>query len=686
MKRLLFPIFSAALALGAQAQTRVTPELLWQIARISDDRVSPDGVSVVFGVTQYDLAANRGNRDLYVMRLPSLNPKGKEALKMGSPIRLTNTPEGEQNARWRPDGKRIGFLSAKSGSMQLWEVNPDGSGLAQISEFEGGVANFDYSPDGKHISFTQDVKLDQTVADVYPDLPKADARIIDDLLYRHWDSWHDFAYSHVFYADYQDGKVSNPVDIMAGERFDCPLQPHGGGEHITWSRDGQQIAYTSKKKNGKEAAFSTNADIYLYDLASKSTQNITEGMMGYDVEPLYSPDGTKLAWLSMERDGYEADRNRIFIADFKGGTKMELTKGFDQNAGHLSWSRDGSKIYFISDVRGTQQVYQAEIKGGKISPVSEGRHNYNSIAQAGDLLVGQQCNISYPTELWTIDPQTGKQSPLTHFNDALLKEVTWGGVRERIVKTSDGKDLLAWVIYPPNFDPAKKYPTLLYCQGGPQSQVSQFFSYRWNFQLMANNGYIVIAPNRRGLPGFGQAWNEEISGDWGGQAIRDYLSTIDDLAKEPYVDKERLGAVGASYGGYSVYQLAGVHNKRFKTFIAHCGLFNLESWYPSTEEMFFADWDLKGPYWKNPAPKSYAQFSPQKFVQNWDTPILVIHGEKDFRVPVSEGMQAFGVAQMKDIPSRFLYFPEEGHWVMGPQNSVLWHRVFFDWLGRTLKP
>lgn len=685
MKRWLTLSVAAACALAVQGQKALTPELLWQISRISDERVSPEGNAVLFGITQYDLKENKGNRDLYLIRLPQLNPKGKEALKAGQLVRLTNTPEGEQNARWRPDGKKIGYLSAKSGSMQLWEVNPDGTGAAQLSEIEGGISNFDYSPDGKHISYSQDVKLDNTVADVYPDLPKANARIIDDLMYRHWSDWHDFAYSHVFYTTYQEGRVTGGKDIMPGERFDSPLVPFGGGEHIAWSPDGKTIAYTSKKKQGKEYAFSTNSDIYLYDLATGKTSNMTEGMMGYDVEANYSPDGSMIAWLSMERDGFEADRNRIFVQDLKSGKKTELTKGFDQSAGHLSWSKDGSTLYFISGIKGTEQVYSVDVKTAKIIAVTEGVHNYGSVAQAGELLVGQQASMSYPTELWTIDPKTGKQTPLTHINEALLKGVTWGGVRARSTKTTDGKEMLSWVIYPPDFDPNKKYPTLLYCQGGPQSAVSQFFSYRWNFQLMAANGYIVVAPNRRGLPGFGQDWNDQISGDWGGQAIKDYLSAIDDVSKEPYVDKDKLGAVGASYGGYSVYMLAGVHQKRFKTFIAHCGLFNLESWYPSTEEMFFAKWDMGGAYWEQPAPKSYSQFSPHNFVQNWDTPILVIHGEKDFRVPVTEGMQAFGAAQIKGIPSRFLYFPEEGHWVMGPQNGVLWHRVFFEWLGRSLK-
>jgi dipeptidyl aminopeptidase/acylaminoacyl peptidase len=678
-------MLATAFVSAIKAQTLLSPELLWKITRISDERVSPDGTTILFGATDYVLSENKGYRDLYLVRMPTPNPKGKEVVKSGAVQRITQTPENEQNARWRPDGKKIGYLSSKSGSMQLWEMNPDGSGATQRSNIEGGISNFDYAPDGRHFSFSQDVKLDNTVQDLYPDLPKANARIIDDLMYRHWSDWHDFAYSHVFFAKLDTGISTQATDIMTGERFDSPLNPHGGGEHIAWTHDGKQIAYTCKKLNGKEYALSTNSDIYLYDIATGKTQNLTQGMMGYDVEPAFSPDGKHMAWLSMERDGFEADRNRIFILELASGKKTELTKGFDQSAAHLNWSKDGSTLYFISGVRGTEQVYAVDAKTAKITRLSEGTHNYNSIVQAGDMLVGTQCSMSYPVELWTLDPRTGRQAPLTRMNEGTLKDVQWGDVKERIVKTTDGKDMLAWVIYPPNFDPSKKYPALLYCQGGPQSQVSQFFSYRWNFQLMAANGYIVIAPNRRGLPGFGQAWNDAISGDWGGQPMKDYLSAVDDLTKESYVDKDKLGCVGASYGGYSVYMLAGMHQKRFKTFISHCGLFNLESWYPSTEEMFFAKWDMKGGYWEKPQPKSYAQFSPHNLVGNWDTPMLVIHGEKDFRVPVSEGMQAFGAAQLQGIPSRFLYFPEEGHWVLGAQNGILWHRVFFDWLGRSLK-
>lgn len=685
MKRFLAITAGLALALASQAQDLLTPELLWKIGRISEVEVSPDGTTLLFGVTYYDLAVNKGNRDLYMMRLRTPGDKGKNAMKSGSAGKITQTPESEYNAVWRPDGQKIGYLSAKSGDMQFWEMNPDGSGATQVTTVEGGISNFAYAPDGKHVSYTRDVKLDQTVNEVYADLPLAKARVTDDLMYRHWNAWHDYAYSHLFIADYASGAVSNEKDLMPGERHDCPLPPMGGGEQIGWSPDGRYIAYTSKKTaDNREFALSTNSNIYLYDISTGETSTIADAQKGYDQEPVFSPDGKTIAWLSMERDGFESDCKRILLYNTVEGTGRELLKRGDISAENLCWSTDGKSIYFTADTKGTVQVFNIEVASGKVRQITDGQHNWGSVQPAAGMLVGDLTSMSYPTELYSIDPNTGSQARLTTINQELLKSIQWGDVKSRTVKTSDGKDMLAWVIYPPDFDPNKKYPTLLYCQGGPQSAVSQFFSYRWNFQLMAANGYIVIAPNRRGLPGFGEAWNDDISGDWGGQAIKDYLAATDDIRKEAYVDGARMGAVGASYGGYSVYYLAGHHQKRFKTFIAHCGLFNLESWYGSTEEMFFANWDMKGAYYAKPQPKSYAEFSPHKFVQNWDTPILVIHGEKDFRVPVTEGMQAFNNAKLRGLKSRFLYFPEEGHWVMGPQNGVLWHREFFRWLKETL--
>ncbi|WNJ19467.1 S9 family peptidase [Pontibacter sp. G13] len=675
MKRLL--IAASALfvgALHAQPSDVLTPEKLWELGRVSLDDVSADGQHVIYGVSSYELSENKGNRDLYVIPAE------------GGKVRKITAFEGsEYNSRIHPAGNKIGFLSRESGSTQLWEMNLDGSDKHQVSHIEGGVTGFEYAPSGDRVLFTKVVKLDQTVQDIYPDLPHADARIIDDLMYRHWDEWHDYSYSHIFVSDYEDGELTGELkDIMEGERFDAPLNPFGGIEQIAFSPNGYFIAYTSKKVSGKEYATSTDSDIYLYDVQGDKTTNLTDGMDGYDMEPVFSPNGQLIAWNSMETPGFESDRNRIFVMNLSGGDKRELTVGLDRDANHPHWSQDGETIYCLTGEQATYQLASINVETADFSMMTSGDHNYTSFGVTEKGLVASRMDMSTPTELFFVDKK-GESAQITFTNEAMLKSLKMGNIEKRMIETTDGEQMLTWVIYPPNFDPKKKYPTLLYCQGGPQSAVSQFFSYRWNFQLMAANDYIIVAPNRRGLPSFGRKWNDEISGDWGGQAMEDYLSAIDAVAEEDFVDNDNLGAIGASYGGYSVYWLAGNHDKRFKTFISHCGLFNLESWYATTEELFFANQDIGGAYWEVKPNPSYKLHSPHLYVGNWDSPILVIHGEKDFRVPVGEGMQAFNAAQIQDIPSRFLYFPNEGHWVLSPQNGVLWHRVFFEWLDQWLK-
>ncbi len=670
----------------ACAEQRVTPELLLQLGRVSDPQPSPDGRQVVFGVTRYDREANKGFRALYAL-----------SIRGGKPIRLTDSDANASGGRWRPDGERIGFLFGPADSPQLWEMRPDGTGKKQVTRIEGGIGNQLYSPNGGFISFTRSVKLDQTVAETFADLPKAEARIIDQLMFRHWDSWRDGTYRHLFVAPYSSGEVTGPpIDVMAGERFDTPLRPFGGVEQIDWSPDGTRIAYTCKKLHGNAYATSTNSDVYVYDLRTGQTKNVSQGNPGYDVEPRFSPDGKALLWLSMRTPGYEADRQRLIFLDLETGTQKELAEGFDQNVTHPAWAAKGSKIYFVSGTRATKQIYAVEAGDLAsssdplpIRPLTIGEHDYTSLevvpSTQPPVLIGTRMSISIPPEVFRIESESGKETQLTFTNKLAWDRVALGTVAKRMVRTSDGKDMLVWVIYPPGFDPTEKYPALLYCQGGPQIAVSQFFSYRWNFQLMAANGYIVVAPNRRGLPGFGEDWNAQISGDWGGQAMRDYLSAIDALSAEPYVDQKRLGAVGASFGGYSVFWLAGNHEGRFQAFVSHDGVYNLESMYGSTEEIFFVNHDMEGPYWKEPTPRSYRDFSPHRFVANWDTPILIIHGELDFRVPVAESLQAFTAAQLRGIPSRLLYFPKENHWVLAPQNSILWNRVFFRWLDQYLK-
>ncbi len=653
----------------------MTPEALWAFGRVSGQEVSPDGKTVLFGITYYSIEQNKGNRDLYTIGVDGQNLK-----------QITKTCKGEYNAVWRPDGKKIGFITAESGSAQLWEMTPDGSDRKQISHIDGGITGFKYAPDQSKILFTKEVPKENKFAYLYQGLPKATGRVIDDLMYRHWDEWVD-TYSHVFVADYDGEKVWNEKDILEGEPYQAPLKPFGGIEQVDWSADSKAIAYTCKKLTGKAATLSTNSDIYLYHLDTGVTENLSEGNMGFDVAPLFSPDGKYVAWESMEREGYESDQNRLFIMNLETKERIYATEGFDQNVGGLVWSDDSKAIYFVSDWHGTFQIYRYNLKKKNIDKLTEGMHDYKSIALAGDKLIAARNSMSMPTELYAVKIKDGSATQLTFTNKELLDKLTMGKVEERWMKTKDGKDMLTIVIYPPHFDPNKKYPTLLYCKGGPQGPLSQNFHYRWNYQLMAANGYIIVAPNRRGVSGFGQAWQEQISGDYHGKSMGDYLTAIDEMAKEPFVDENRLGAVGASAGGYAVYYLAGIHNGRFKAFIAHDGIFNEEAQYLETEEMWFENWDKGGPYWDKDnkvAQEAYAH-SPHKFVQNWDTPILIIHGQKDYRVVFTQGMTAFNAAALRDVPAEFLYFPDENHWVLQPQNAILWQRVFFDWLDKWLK-
>ena len=654
----------------------MTPEVLWSFGRLGGAQVSPDGSTVLYTVTYYNIEENKSYRDIYTIPVAG-----------GEAKNITNTASNEYNVVWRPDGKKIGYLSSASGSVQLWEMNPDGSNKQQVSEIDGGIFGFQYAPDLSKIYYLQTVKLDNDIHDLFPDLPKANARLETDIMYRHWDTWHDYTYNHIFIADYSDGKVGEGKDIMAGERFDSPMKPFGGTEQIVWSPDSKTLAYVCKKKVGREYAVSTNSDIYLYDVVSGETSNFTEGMMGYDQNPVYSPDGKYLAWESMERDGYEADKNRLFVADLETGEKKDYSANFDQNAASLSWSADSKSIYFISDIHATDEIYKLELADNSIVRLTDGVHNYQSAVPVGNQLLAQKVSMSQPAELYLVDPANGKDKALTTVNKGILDQLTMGKVEKRWMETTDGKQMAVWVIYPPHFDPNKKYPTLLYNQGGPQGTVSQFWSYRWNFQMMAANDYIIVAPNRRGLPGFGQEWNEQISKDYGGQNIKDLLTAIDEMAKEPFVDETKLGAVGASYGGFSVMYLAGNHEKRFKAFIAHDGIFNFEHMYTTTEEMWFVNFDYGGAYWDkdNAAAQRSYSFSPHKFVQNWDTPILIVQGEKDYRVPAEQGMAAFNAAVLRGVPAQMLYLPEENHWVLQPQNGILWQRVFFNWLDKWLK-
>lgn len=651
-------------------------DVLEALGRVSGPAVSPDGKKVLYNVSYESVEQNKSNNDLYVKNIDGTDS-----------VRLTKTAKSEGGAAWIENGEKIAFLYAdEAGVPQLWVMNADGSGRKCVSSLENGVEGFKFSPDSKKVVLVSSVKYSREAKDVYSDLPEATGRIIDDLMYKHWDQWTKDI-PHPFVGDFTGDKVENVEDIMASEPYECPMRPFGGVEAFAWSPDSKSLVYSSRKKTGLEYAVSTNSDLYLYTLEDKSTRNLTEGMMGYDTNPAFSPDGTKLAWLSMEHDGYESDKNRIFIMDMATGEKTDLTSDWDYTASEIAWNTDGKSIYFIAAYQGVTPIFSVDVATKKVKTVADGVCDYVSLCPAdANTLVSMYHSFTAPNEVCVI--KDGKVSKITAVNDALLASVDMPDVVKRQIPTTDGKMMTTWVLYPPKFDPSKKYPAILYCQGGPQQAVSQFWSYRWNLALMASQGYIVIAPNRRGLPGFGTEWNAQISKDYPGQNMKDYLSAVDDMKKEAYVDAEHIGAVGASYGGYSVYWLAGNHEGRFACLIAHAGIFNIETQYLETEEMWFANWDMGGAYWdkdNKAAQNTFANGSPHRFVDKWTAPILITHGEYDFRILASQGEMAFNAARLRGVPAEMLIFPDENHWILKPQNAVLWQRVFFRWLDKWLK-
>lgn len=655
---------------------RYTSEALQAFGRVGAPVLSPDGSKILYGISYESLEQNRSNNCLYEMNADGSDNK-----------RLTDTPVSENGAVWIDGGERIAFMSPVDGKSQLWVMNADGSGRKAVSSVEGGIQGFLFSPDGKRVAMIGTVKYSRTAQDVYPDLPKATGRIIDDLMYKHWDEWVT-EIPHPLIGAFDGTSVTDVTDIMADEPFEAPMKPFGGIESFAWTADSNGLVYVSRKKTGKDYALSTNSDLYLYSLDTKETVNLTEGMTGYDTNPVFSPDGSKLAWLSMEHDGYESDQNRIFVLDMATGTKTNLTDNWDYTADGIAWNPDGKSIYFIAPKGGVTPVFSIDVESHEVCEVAAGRYDYAALAPAPDnVLITMRHSMIQPNELIRVEAD-GTIRQISDVNTELLAQLDMPTVDSVLVPCTNGELMTTWVLYPPQFDPSKKYPAILYCQGGPQSAVSQFFSYRWNVALMAANGYIVICPNRHGVPGFGTAWNAQISGDYPGQNMNDYLSAVDFMKEKPYVDGDRIGAVGASYGGFSVYWLAGHHEGRFAALIAHAGIFNLESQYLETEEMWFANWDLGGPFWAKDnavAQRTFAS-SPHRFVDRWDTPILITHGEYDFRILANQGMMAFNAARLRDVPAEMLIFPDENHWILKPQNSELWQRVFFRWLDRWLKP
>ena len=689
------------------ASDQMTPEALWAMGRIGSYAVAPDGKTLVYQVSYYSVKENKSHTMLYVQPLKA----GKTIAKA---VALTQDSKSESDPAWIEGGKKIAFL--RDG--QVWKMNADGTNRVKVTDSKIDIEGFLFSPDGSKVILIKSLPYHGSIQKNPDDLPKATGRLVTDLNYRHWDHYVE-TIPHPFVANVNGDKADDGVDILDKQPYECPMAPFGGIEQLAWSPDSKQIAYTCRKKEGVAYAISTDADIYLYNVATRATRNLCkpEGyqepkidptktmrdqavnhqagdmQVGYDVNPKFSPDGKYIAWQSMKNDGYESDRNRLCIMDLATGKKSYVTEKFDSNVDDYIWNSDSRTLYFLGCWHACVNIYQTDLNGS-VKQLTDGWHDFGSLKLlAPGKLIATRHSMTDPDDIYQVNINKAEKKSvavrLTAENDHILDQLAKPTVQQRWVKTTDGKQELVWIILPPHFDANKKYPTLLYCEGGPQSPVSQFWSYRWNFSIMAAHGYVIVAPNRRGLPGFGSKWNEEISGDWTGQCMKDYLSAIDDAtANLPYVDKDRLGCVGASFGGFSVYYLAGHHDKRFKCFIAHDGAFNLESMYTDTEEDWFSNWEYDDAYWNKDmtanAKRTYDN-SPHKFVDKWDTPILCIHGEKDYRINANQGMGAFNAARMRGIPAELLIFPDENHWVLKPQNGILWQRTFFNWLDRWLK-
>ena len=635
--RKLFTLALIITALTSSAQQRLTPELLWKLGRLSTPSLSKDKQHVYYNVNTPDVDSNKFNK-------------------------------------------------------QGWMIPVNGGTAIPVNNLDSAVVNEKIAPGGNYIISDSPTKVTNVAGkDFYKDLPRSDVQIYTSLNYRAWDKWQNGAFNHIFLAPYSNGKAGEKKDITKDEPYDNPAKEDVGNADYVWHPDGKHIVYVAEKKLGTPLVLSTNTDLYSYDISTGKTENLTVTNKGADASPAFNANG-KLAWIRTTNEFYFADKQDLVVAN--GATVVNLTHHRDDiHVTSFKWSEDGKHLYFIAPINGTLQLFEVDDIGltkklPSIRQITKGDFDVSAVVgQSGNKLVVTRNDMNHAPELYTVDLAGGAMQQLSHVNDATYNNIVICKTERRWVKTTDSKQMLVWVIYPPDFDASKKYPTLLYCQGGPQVPLTQGYSFRWNYQLIASQGYIIVAPNRRGMPGHGTRWNEEVSKDWGGQVLQDYLSAIDAVSKEAFVDKNRLGCIGASFGGYSAFALEGIHNGRFKTFIAHDGVFDFKSLYGTFDGMAFLNWELGGPYWdKNnkAAQRSYSQ-SPSNFVDKWNTPILIVQGGRDYRVPIEQGLQAFTAAQLRGIKSKLLYFPEENHWVLSPQNALVWQREFFGWLSETLK-
>jgi len=674
MKRwFLFTSLVLALVPVVWGQKRaITHDDFFNIQRVSDPRVSPDGQWIAYVVTEYDKPANTSNSDIWLV-----------SINGGQPRRLTDDPESDEHPRWSPDGETLAFTSSREGTPQIYLLTVATGEVRQVTTIAAGAGGAVWSPDGSSLAFTSDVfpELDGVEANAARlkeiEESKVKARIIDRLLYRHWNEWTHQTRSHVFLQPVAGGQAR---DVTPGD-YDTPPISLGGDQDYVFSPDGRQLCYV--KNADPVVAVSTNNDLFLVDLTTGAETRLTENPAN-DNYPRYSPNSRYLAYRAHQRAGFEADKYRLMLREVSSGVVTDLTGHYDRSVGEYLWAPGGESLYFNADDEGRMTIFHADLASGEVSPVTEGTYNTSlQITPDGQALVFLRQSMSVPPEIFKLDLMTGEETQLTHTNADLLSQLEMNPGEEFWFKGAGGTPVHGFLLKPPHFDPARKYPLLFLVHGGPQGAFSDRFHFRWNAQLFASPGYVVVLINPRGSTGYGQKFTDEISGDWGGKVYKDLMKGLDYvLAVYDFIDPDRLAAAGGSYGGYMMNWFEG-HTDRFKALICHAGVFNLTSMYLHTEELWFPEWEFKGTPWTNPG--MYRKWSPHQSIAKFKTPMLVIHGEQDFRVPISEGLQLFTALQKMGVPSKLLYFPDEDHFVTKPLNSELWYETVWDWLAEYLK-